>query len=238
MNLREALLTLPGHGAVVILSGGMDSTIAMRLAVEKYKAENVKALSFYYGQKQAYELICAQTSTRNLGVKHQVVSLEWMKYLCEGFSANIDANMVMPTIQEVLGDPTPKTYVPYRNLILLSIATCYAEVNKVNTIITGLQATDQYNYWDTTPKFVKSLNELVRQNRTFQPTIIAPFSCLTKTEELRIIKELDGNFDLLTDTLTCYNPTNLGQSCGNCPSCSERLKAFKNIGEEDVIDYV
>lgn len=225
------------NGCVIILSGGMDSTIAMRLAVEKYGASNVSALTFNYGQKQAIEIEKAKESTKLLEVTHKIVDAAMLGDIAQGFSANVDKNIDMPTIQEVLGDPRPKTYVPNRNMILLSIAAAYAETRNVDTIICGLQIHDQYGYWDTTQNFVEKMNEVLNENRNQRIKIIAPFSDLNKVEELNLLQELDGNLNLLKHTLTCYNPDSEGKSCGKCPSCSERKGAFKKLGLIDPISY-
>ncbi len=233
------MIELPDtKGVVVILSGGMDSTIAMRLAVEKYGAENVKALTFDYGQKQAWEVICAIKSTTYLGVEHEVIDAAFLGAISQGFSANVDKNIEMPTIEDVIGDPRPKTYVPNRNMILLSIAAAYAETKKIDTIICGLQVHDEYNYHDTTQRFVDKLNDVLSENRIIKIKIISPFSKLSKTDEIKILLDLDNSIELLKFTLTCYNPTFGGVSCGKCPSCSERLRAFKNLQLEDPIKYV
>lgn len=237
MKLNEALDLLPNtKGCVVILSGGMDSTIAMRIAVEKYGKENVSALTFNYGQKQSVEIEKAKTSTTLLGVKHKVIDASFLKDISQGFSANVDANIEMPTIKDVLGDPRPPTYVPNRNMILMSIAAAYAEVNGVDTIITGLQATDEYNYHDTTKRWTEKVNDLLSENRIIKIKLTAPFVSLSKKDEISILNELDGNVDFLHNTLTCYNPTD-GLSCGVCPSCAERIKAFMSLGIKDPVPY-
>jgi 7-cyano-7-deazaguanine synthase in queuosine biosynthesis len=97
MKANEALSLLPeAAGCVVILSGGMDSTIAMRLAVEKYGKENVSALTFFYGQKQQREIDMARMSTNLLGVKHKVIDASFLGDISKGFSANVDTDMEMP----------------------------------------------------------------------------------------------------------------------------------------------
>lgn len=239
MNKEEILSLLPAsRGAVVVLSGGLDSTVALRLAVEKYGAEKVTAISFFYGQRQSVELERASTSCRRLGVAHKVVDLSFMHDINQGFSSNVDRDMAMPTIKDVIGDPQPSTYVANRNMIMMSIAAAVAEVRGVDTIVCGLQANDNYNYHDTTPEWVEKLNSLLDENRKLGVKIVAPFVNLSKVEEIRAVLELDGNLELLASTLTCYNPDADGKSCGACPSCAERLQAFSKVGVQDPIEYV
>ena len=238
MNLSEALARLPDTtGCVVILSGGMDSTITMRLAVEKYGIDNVSALTFNYGQKQAREIEMAKLSTKNLGVVHKVIMADFLNDISQGFSANVDKSIDMPTIQDVLGDPRPKTYVPNRNMILMSIAAAYAETRQVDTILCGLQVHDEYNYHDTTQRWVDKVNDLLSENRIIKIKLVAPFSTLSKIDELNILKELDGDVSLTGYTLTCYNPDENGRACGKCPSCSERIANFVKFGQPDPCEY-
>jgi 7-cyano-7-deazaguanine synthase len=237
-DLKSALGSLPdGGGAVVVLSGGLDSTVAMRLCVEKYGRENVRALTFYYGQRQSIEIDKARASTSLLGVRHKVLDLRILGDIGKGFSANLDSSIAMPTIHEVLGDPAPKTEVPNRNMILLSLTAAYAEVQQMQYILTGLQVHDQYSYWDTTQRFVDSINDVLKQNRKTKLEVIAPFSSFSKKDEILLLKELDGSVGLLAHTLTCYNPNEEGHSCGKCPSCAERIKGFIDAGEKDPIKY-
>lgn len=240
MNREEILALLPREstGAVVVLSGGLDSTVAMRIAVEAYGAEKVTAVSFFYGQRQRVELERAAESCRRLGVSHKVVDLEFLKDINQGFSSNVDAGMAMPTIKDVIGDPQPSTYVANRNMIMMSIAAAVAETRGVDTVICGLQANDNYNYHDTTPQWVGKLNSLLDENRKLGIRVVAPFVEMSKVEEIKAVLEMDGNLDLLASTLTCYNPDASGASCGVCPSCAERLQAFSKVGVHDPINYV
>lgn len=237
MKIPEILARLPdASGAVVVLSGGLDSTVAMRLAVEKYGAANVAAISFFYGQKQRVELERAAESTARLGVAHQVVDLSFMAAINKGFSANVDTDMAMPTIKDVIGDPAPVTYVANRNMVMMSIAAALAETRGVEVVVCGLQSNDNYNYHDTTPQWVGKLNSLLDENRKIGIKIVAPFVDMSKVEEIQAVKEVDGNLDLLLSTLTCYNPKG-DVSCGVCPSCAERLQAFAKAGEVDPVEY-
>jgi 7-cyano-7-deazaguanine synthase len=236
--MTDILNLLPEtKGCVIILSGGLDSTIAMRLAVEKYGSENVSAITFFYGQRQAIEIEKAKESTAKLGVKHQVIDATFLNQIAQGFSANVDRSIQMPTIKEVIGDPQPVTYLPNRNMIFLSIGAAYAETRNVEYVITGLQSTDEYGYWDTTARFVDKMNEVTSENRKLKIKFIAPFVSLSKYDEIKILQELDGNIDLLKHTLTCYDPDEEGRSCGACPSCAERLKSAMKNGLIDPIPY-
>lgn len=221
--------------ALVVLSGGLDSTTSLRLALEEY--DEVEAISFDYKQKQRIELELAAKTCERLNVKHKIIDISFLNDINKGFSANTDSDIEMPTINDVLGEPQPVTYVANRNMILMSIAASYAETRKINTIICGFQSNDTYGYWDTTPIFVEKLNSLLDENRTHKIKIIAPFANLSKYDELKAVLELDGNLDLYKTTITCYDPDEQGRSCGTCPSCSERLSAFKKIQIEDPIEY-
>lgn len=238
MNISDALNRLPNSkGAVVILSGGLDSTIAMRLAIEKYGKDNVAALTFNYGQKQAVEIEYAKRSTTYLRVKHKIIDASFLGDISQGFSANIDKNIPVPTIYQVLGDPAPKTEVPFRNMILFSIAASYAQVNNLDTIICGLQVHDCYGYWDTTESFIDKMNKVFSENRKIKISLIAPFVDVSKKDELLILNELDDNIDLASYTFTCYDPDKDGNACGKCGACSERIQNFIAAGFIDKIQY-
>lgn len=238
MQVSDVLVQMPETDKVlVILSGGMDSTIAMRFAVERYGAENVSAITFNYGQKQVAEIEKAKASTFRLNVDHKVVDAKFLQDIGKGFSANLDPDIKMPTIKEVLGDPTPITYVPNRNMILMSIAAAYAETKGIEYIFAGIQATDEYGYWDTTARFAEKMNAVFAENRKIKIKLVAPFVKLSKADEIKLLLELDNNVALLIYTLTCYNPAPGPFSCGKCPSCAERISAFMQNKLEDPIFY-
>ena len=239
MDLKQALNNLPStdQNVLVVLSGGMDSSILTMILTAKYGSERVKALSYNYGQKQKLELEKAAKICSILKVDHKVLDLSILGEIAKPISANIGGTDVqMPTIKDVLGDPQPKTYVPFRNMILLSLTLAQAEASRASHVFTGLQVHDEYGYWDTTQKFVDSINAVAEQNRTHKVKVEAPFSHLSKYDEIQICKEL-GNIDLLSHTLTCYNPNEAGESCGKCPSCSERIANFAKARIVDPIDY-
>ena len=238
MNLEQALALLPetDQNVVSVLSGGLDSSILTYILVKKYGRERVFALSYNYGQKQKVELNMAAATCQHLRVAHKVLDLGILGEIVKDVSANISGtDVAMPTIKDVLGDPQPKTYVPFRNMILNSLAFSFAESNKASHVFTGLQVHDEYGYWDTTQRFVDSMNAVADQNRSHKVKMEAPFSLLSKYDEIMIAKEL-GNV-LFEFTLTCYNPDEEGKSCGKCPSCSERIINFAKAGTKDPIPY-
>ena len=239
MNLKTALNSLPDtdKNVLAVMSGGLDSSIVAMLLREKYGTTKVVALSYDYGQKQKVELQRAKEMCRQLGIRHKIINLSILGEIAKPISANIGgSNVDMPTIKDVLGDPQPKTYVPFRNLILLSLTMAQAEASQASHVFTGLQVHDEYGYWDTTQKFVDSINAVAAQNRTFKVEVQAPFSLLSKYEELLLCQEM-GLTDLLKHTLTCYDPDTKGRSCGKCPSCAERIMNFAKFGQKDPIFY-
>ena len=239
MNLSEALNNLPDtkQNVLAVLSGGLDSSVMTMMLVKKYGADRVTAVSYDYGQKQRVELEKAFELCNKLGISHKILDLNILGDIAKPMSANIGGtNIDMPDIKDVLGDPQPPTYVPFRNLIMLSLTMSVAEVAKASHVFTGLQVHDEYGYWDTSQKFVDSLNAVASQNRTFKVEIVAPFSLLSKKQEIDIANEM-GKLELLSSTITCYNPDGY-KSCGTCPSCAERIMNFIKAGHKDPIPYI
>ena len=237
MKYETIAQTLPDVSrAVVALSGGMDSTIVMRVAVARYGAENISAVTFDYGQKNAHEIEKARASTAYLGVKHRVIDARFLRDISLGFSAIVDPNIAMPTLEEAALSRQPKTYVPNLNAILLSIAAAYAETVGAEAIFCGLQEGDEYSYHDCTPIWVGKLNALLDENRTTKIRVYAPFVYLRKRDVLAVLKDI-GDLGLLRHTLTCYAPNEAQESCGKCPACAERIAAFVANGLEDPIPY-
>lgn len=238
--MKEKFLDLlPDTGScVVVMSGGMDSAIAARLCVEKYGAENVHACSFYYQQKQSYELSQAKDLAKILQLKsHRVFNIDFLGEIAKAISANVVDGLDMPTIRDIIGNPTPPTYVPNRNAILMMAASAFAETLSIPTVVTGVQSQDQYGYHDTTPSFIRDLNTVLNHARVRKVQIAAPFLETNKADEIRLLLELDGHVELLAHTLTCYNPGSDHSSCGRCPSCAERIANFKKVGVIDPVHY-
>lgn len=224
-----------GKKVVSVLSGGLDSTILTYLLANKYGKDNVIALSYFYGQKQSIELELAKKTCDKLGIQHRLIDISFLGDVVKNVCANISGTDVeMPTIEEVLGDPQPVTEVPYRNMILNSIAFSFAQANNCAHVFTGLQVHDSYGYWDCTEDFLTNMNVVSGLNRMHDITLEAPFKHMSKADEIEIGNELGVDYSL---TLTCYNPNEEGESCGKCPSCAERIMNFMKAKTKDTAKY-
>ena len=220
---------------VVILSGGMDSTIALHLMRREHECY---ALSFYYKQKQCKELDKAAETCSLYGIPHRILDLSVLGDIAKTISANImGTDVAMP--EDANKEQQPVTYVPFRNMILLSLASSYAESIGAEQIVIGAQQQDHYGYWDCTPSFIEAMNAVISQNREHQIRIVAPFATFSKAQEIEALVAAYGEEEaikMLSHTLTCYNPDN-GDSCGHCPSCIERLDAFNAVNISDPVPY-
>ena len=219
--------------AVVLLSGGMDSATA--LAIAKSNACSCFALSIDYGQRHQYELKAAQSIAEDLGVlEHKILSFDLTHF---GGSALTDKAYPIPE-KEIPGIPI--TYVPARNTILFSLALAWSEVIDADYIYSGVNAIDYSGYPDCRPEYVKALQELVNlaTKKTVEGNKIlikTPLIHLTKAEIILLGHEKGVDF---SKTVSCYQITEDGKSCGVCDACRLRIQAFKEAQIEDRIKYV
>lgn len=231
---------------VVSLSGGLDSTILVYLMADILGKENVVCLSADYQQRHDIELKQAKATCTRLGIEHKIIDISFMGDIAAGVSAMVKGKVATPTMEDVLGEPQPVTYMPNRNMILASISAGFAESVGANGLALGIQKIDSYSYWDTTPEFYEAIEEVLILNRKHPITFVAPFLNLSKIEEIQLGVELGVEFG---ETWTCYNPTAtemkdtgriMNTPCGTCPSCFERANAFEKAGVVDpvVIDGV
>jgi 7-cyano-7-deazaguanine synthase len=223
---------------ISILSGGLDSTVLTYSLVHKYGSENVIALSFNYGQRHSLELNKAITTCKKLGIRHEIIDISFMSEIIKNVSSLSNKKEVeVPNILDVIGDPQPPTYVPYRNMLLTTMAFTFAESNDVDEVYLGIQQHDEYSYWDTTIKFVEKMNRVSSLNRTNSIKLVAPFVSMSKQDEIEIGEKLNVPWE---DTWTCYTGLNKdGEeiACGTCPSCSERIQNFLLADVEDKVKY-
>ena len=212
--------------AVVLLSGGLDSSTCLALA--KSQGYNCHALSFDYGQRQRQELAAAQSVAQTIGVaSHRILSLD-MRAI--GGSA-LTSDMAVPKHRsaEEIGQGIPVTYVPARNTIFLSYALGLAEVLKANDIFIGVNALDYSGYPDCRPAFIQAFQTMANLATAAgvsgqSPTIIhTPLIDMTKAQIVRTALDLGLDIDM---TFSCYDPTPDGEPCGACDACLLRAKGI------------
>ena len=220
--------------AVVVLSGGMDSTVCAALAVREHGAEAVAALHVDYGQRtegrerEAFERICERLGiTRRLVVRNQALSQI-------GGSALTDDRLDVPEAGPEIGQEVPITYVPFRNAHFLSVAVSWAEVLGAEKIYIGAVAQDSSGYPDCRPEYYRAFNEVIRTGtKDGKIEILTPLIELRKAEIVQLGLELAAPFDL---TWSCYSRED--SACGVCESCVLRLRAFEGAGAVDPISYL
>jgi len=225
--------------AVVLLSGGLDSTTTLAVAGDEGFA--CHALSFDYGQRHRFELTAAARVAHSLqAVSHRVVRLDLSAQAGFGHSALTDAIAVPKDRGEDLAGEIPVTYVPARNTIFLSIALGYAEVIGAFDIFIGVNAVDYSGYPDCRGEFIQAFERManlavaaaVDQRGRF--TIHAPLIELSKAEIIRRGLALGVDYSL---THSCYDPDPTGRPCGHCDSCRLRLAGFRDAGSADPLEY-
>lgn len=218
--------------ATILLSGGLDSTILLHHVAFERREEPLYLLSFNYGQRHNRELDMARWQARQVPAvaEHRVADMSMLAELLGNSSALLATGESVPDLSEIAPEKRaqPPTYVPHRNLILLSLAAAYAESRGCPSVYYGAQAHDQYGYWDCTPEFIQRANSLLSLNRSIPVTIKAPFAEMSKADEILIGQKLGVDF---SKTWSCYRGDET--PCGTCPTCVERSNAFKQAGIRD-----
>ena len=220
--------------AVVLYSGGLDSTTCLALA----RADGFipYALSFAYGQRHAVELVKAREYAPRVGAaEHLVVAFDYRQV---GGSA-LTADIAVP--KGGVGGEIPVTYVPARNTIFLSFALGWAETLGAFDIYIGVNALDYSGYPDCRPEYITAFETLANLatkaavEGAGRYRIHTPLIDLSKAEIIRRGLALGVDYRL---THSCYDPTPAGLACGRCDSCRLRLKGFAEAGESDPVEYV
>lgn len=207
--------------ALVVFSGGQDSTTCLFWAKRKFK--EVHALSFLYGQKHAKEVELAREIARKAKVGFEAIELPLIGTL--GHNALTDTSMQMDE-QIPNGKVCPNTFVPGRNLFFLSVAAVYARERGIRHIVTGVSQTDYSGYPDCRDSFIKSLNVTLNLAMDEQFVLHTPLMWLDKAQTWALADEL-GVMDLIRhDTMTCYNGIP-GDGCGHCPACKLRREGLE-----------
>ena len=220
------------HAATVLLSGGLDSTVLLHYVVKHLQRQRVHALSFNYAQRHVREIEMAAWQARQLDAveAHHIIDLSVLDDVVAGASALVRGGGDVPEMSSISAAAAdqPPTYVPNRNMILLSLAAAYAESHACNEVYYGAQSQDEYGYWDCTPAFVQRVNGVLSLNRRQAVKILAPFVNKSKAEEIQLGNKLGVDF---AHTWSCYRGGE--EPCGNCPTCVERRNAFREAGLAD-----
>ena len=224
--------------AVVLSSGGIDSTTAM--AIAKNEGFKIYSLSFFYGQRHAFELEAAQKVANVLGVtEHLVINID-LKQI-GGSSLTDDTDVPKDRDEQEMTRKIPVTYVPARNTIFLSFALAWAEVLKSSDIFIGVNAIDYSGYPDCRPEYIDAFERMANLatkagvEGTTKIRIRTPLIQLTKAKIIQKGIELGVDYAL---THSCYDPSPQGLACGKCDSCFLRRKGFKEAGVTDPTRYI
>lgn len=219
--------------AVIIFSGGLDSTTCLALA--KSQGFNCHAISFNYGQRHSAELHAAKRIAAHFGAQHTIIDLPIAQF---GGSALTDKSREVPEYKGK--SEIPVTYVPARNTIFLSFGLAWAEVLKSDDIYIGVSAVDFSGYPDCRPEYLQAFQKLANlatkvgvEGSTL--TIHAPLIHLSKAQTIQLGHQLGVDYRM---TVSCYQATDEGLACGKCDSCMLRKKGFSDANIEDQTLYV
>lgn len=230
------------HNAVILLSGGLDSTTV--LAVAKEQGYEPYALSFSYGQRHSIELDSAKAVAAQIGVaEHVVADIDLRLFGGSALTDNIDVPKHAPgdEIVDEIGNDIPITYVPARNTVFLSYALAWAEVLNAADIFIGVSALDYSGYPDCRPEYIEAYEKMANLATRIgvegeqRLTIHTPLIDLTKAQTVTLGMKLGVDY---SKTISCYDPSVDGASCGHCDSCMLRLKGFAEAGLDDPVRYV
>ena len=213
--------------ALLVLSGGQDSTTCLYWAIDRYGVENVSAITFNYGQRHRIELECARSVAKHAGVTQTCLPIDTFSAL--GGDALTDTDI---SVASNVGEETvlPNTFVPGRNLVFLTYAAAWAWPRKIRHIVTGVAQTDYSGYPDCREATIISLQESLRLGMETDIEIHTPLMHLSKRETVELARDL-GALDAMALTHTCYNGER--PPCGSCAACELRAKGFAEAGIED-----
>lgn len=216
--------------AVVLLSGGLDSTTTLAIATSE--GFDIYALSFDYGQRHNVELQAARRIAERYAVaKHIIVPVDLRSVGSSALTTDLAVPKDRPV--EEMSHGIPITYVPARNTIFLSLALAWAEVLEANDIFLGVNALDYSGYPDCRPEYIQAFERManlatraaVEGKR--QLTIHTPLIHMTKAEIIRRGLSLGVDYSM---TISCYDPSSEGKRCGHCDACLLRAKGFAEVG--------
>ncbi|SHI19812.1 7-cyano-7-deazaguanine synthase QueC [Ferrimonas marina] len=214
--------------AVVVFSGGQDSTTCLVQALKQF--DEVHAITFDYGQRHSEEIAVAQTLAKQLGVKaHKVLDVGLLGEL----AISALTRDSIPVANELMDNGLPNTFVPGRNILFLTLAGIYAYQIGASTVITGVCETDYSGYPDCRNEFVQALQQALELGMDRPLTLSTPLMWLDKAETWALADHYDALALVRDHTLTCYNGV-IGAGCGECPACQLRANGLNQyLGQQD-----
>jgi 7-cyano-7-deazaguanine synthase len=229
---------MPTLPAVLLLSGGLDSTTMLAYALDR--GLDVHAMTFRYGQRHAGEIEAARRVARHYHVKdHVVVDIDLRTFGGSALTADID--VPKGRAPDMMADGIPITYVPARNTIFLSFCLAWAEVLGASDIFIGVNALDYSGYPDCRPEYIAAFERMANLatrggvEGTAPIRIRTPLIDLTKRQIVELGRSLGVDYSM---TLSCYDPSESGEACGRCDACTLRLKGFTEAGTHDPAAYI
>lgn len=223
--------------AVVLLSGGLDSTTT--LAIAKSEGYECYAITFRYGQRHKFEINRAKLIAVEFEVAdHAIIDIDLRAFGGSALTDDIDVPKRDST--DEIGNEIPVTYVPARNTIFLSFALAYAETQKADTIFIGVNALDYSGYPDCRPEYIEAYQQMANLaikasvEKKMSIKIRTPLINLTKAEIIKKGVKLGVDYSL---THSCYDPDTKGRACGRCDSCLLRKKGFEEAEVPDPTEY-
>jgi 7-cyano-7-deazaguanine synthase len=209
--------------ALVIFSGGQDSTTCLALAQREHGKENVECITFSYGQRHALEVEVAQKIAKALGVTHhRIVNIDGYAQLTQ--SALLNPEIAIQKLGE--GTGLPNTVVDGRNMMFLLMAAIVAKQRGIHDLYTGVCETDSSGYPDCRDVFIKSCNATLNLAMEYEFRIHTPLMWLNKAQTWALADELGLLEYVENNTLTCYNGI-IGRGCGTCPACTLRARGLE-----------
>ncbi len=224
--------------AIVLSSGGIDSTTAM--AIAKSEGNQIYSLSFRYGQRHSAELEAAKKVAAAFGATaHKIIDIDLRQFGHSALTDDIDVPK-HERVEDIDQDTIPITYVPARNTIFLSYAMAWAEVLKASSIYIGVTAVDYSGYPDCRPDFIEAFEKMANLatktglTKEVSLKIQTPLIRLSKSQIIQLGDRLGVDYSL---TISCYDPDKDGRSCSKCDSCLHRIKGFEESGIPDPTIY-
>lgn len=213
--------------ALVLLSGGQDSTTSLFWAIKQF--DTVEAIGFDYGQKHKLELELAEQNAKNAGISFYIAHIKMLTDIAPNALTSKDIE-VEEAVKE--GSP-PNTLVEGRNLIFLTYAGIYAKSKGINNLVMGVGQTDYSNYPDCRDEFIQSARQTLSLATDYKFEIHTPLMWKSKAETWAMADKLGVLEIIKNNTLTCYNGI-IAEGCGNCPACKLRRKGWEEFSDKSM----